>query len=53
VAPDAPVPAAVFPNPSDGLAKKFEDWVEKGYVDFLTGMSFGISPVNRWPAKRS
>lgn len=46
VAPDLPVSAAVFPNPSDGLAKKFQnwdDWVDKGYVDFLTGMSFGTS----------
>lgn len=46
VAPDAEVSAAVFPNPADGLVKKFQnwaDWVEKGYVDVLTGMSFGTT----------
>lgn len=46
VAPDLHVSAAVFPDPSDGLAKKFQNWaawVEKGYVDILTGMSFGTS----------
>lgn len=46
VAPDVQLSAAVFPDPSDGLAKKFQnwaDWVQKGYVDFLTGMSFGTS----------
>lgn len=46
VAPDAPVSAAVFPDPSDGLVKKFQnwaDWADKGYVDILTGMSFGTS----------
>jgi len=46
VAPEAQVSAAVFPDPSDGLTKKFQNWahwVELGYVDFLTGMSFGTS----------
>ena len=46
VAPDAEVSAAMFPNPADGLVKKFQnwaDWVEKGYVDVLTGMSFGTT----------
>jgi uncharacterized lipoprotein YddW (UPF0748 family) len=46
VAPHAQVSAAVFPSPTDGLAKKFQnwsDWVKKGYVDVLTGMSFGTS----------
>lgn len=46
VAPGAEVSAAVFPNPGDGLVKKFQnwaDWVEKGYVDILTGMSFGTT----------
>jgi uncharacterized lipoprotein YddW (UPF0748 family) len=46
VAPDAEISAAVFPNPADGLAKKFQnwaDWVKKGYVDVLTGMSFGTT----------
>lgn len=46
VAPDAQMSAAVFPDPSDGLAKKFQnwaDWVRKDYVDVLTGMSFGTS----------
>ncbi|WP_104177063.1 glycoside hydrolase family 10 protein [Cryobacterium sp. Y50] len=46
VAPDAEISAAVFPNPADGLAKKFQnwaDWVKAGYVDVLTGMSFGTT----------
>lgn len=46
LAPDIQVSAAVFPDSSDGLAKKFQnwsDWVDKGYVDVLTGMSFGTS----------
>ncbi|MCY7403133.1 MAG: family 10 glycosylhydrolase [Cryobacterium sp.] len=46
VAPEAEISAAVFPNPADGLAKKFQnwaDWVQKGYVDVLTGMSFGTT----------
>lgn len=46
VAPDVQLSAAVFPDPSDGLVKKFQnwaDWVQQGYVDFLTGMSFGTS----------
>jgi len=46
VAPEAQISAAVFPNPADGLAKKFQnwaDWVEAGYVDVLTGMSFGTT----------
>ncbi|GAA1735300.1 hypothetical protein GCM10009809_33070 [Isoptericola hypogeus] len=49
VAPDVPLSAAVFPDPSDGLAKKFQnwgDWVDKGYVDVLTGMSFGTSATS-------
>ncbi len=46
VAPDTQLSAAVFPDPSDGLEKKFQNWgawVDAGYVDFLTGMSFGTS----------
>lgn len=46
VAPDTQLSAAVFPDPSDGLDKKFQNWgawVDAGYVDFLTGMSFGTS----------
>lgn len=46
VAPDAQVSAAVFPDPADALGKKFQnwsDWVAKGYVDILAGMSFGTS----------
>ncbi|TDD07730.1 hypothetical protein E1292_12600 [Nonomuraea deserti] len=46
VAPQVQLSAAVFPDPSDGLAKKFQnwaDWVKKGYVDVLTGMAFGTS----------
>lgn len=49
VAGDAPLSAAVFPDPSDGLDKKFQDWgdwVDRGYVDVLTGMSFGTSAVS-------
>jgi uncharacterized lipoprotein YddW (UPF0748 family) len=49
VAPDVPLSAAVFPDPSDGLDKKFQnwgDWVDRGYVDVLTGMSFGTSAVS-------
>ncbi|MCK0115954.1 family 10 glycosylhydrolase [Isoptericola sp. S6320L] len=49
VAPEVPVSAAVFPDPSDGLAKKFQnwgDWVDQGYVDVLTGMSFGTSATS-------
>ena len=46
VAPEVQMSAAVFPDPSDGLDKKFQNWaawVDAGYVDFLTGMSFGTS----------
>ena len=46
VAPRAQVSAAVFPDPSDALVKKFQnwsDWVAKDYVDILAGMSFGTS----------
>lgn len=49
VAADVPLSAAVFPDPSDGLDKKFQDWgdwVDRGYVDVLTGMSFGTSAVS-------
>lgn len=45
--PDAPLSAAVFADPVDGLKKKFQNWaawVDAGYLDFLTGMSFGTSP---------
>ncbi|MFW6724414.1 glycoside hydrolase family 10 protein [Streptomyces sp. MAR4 CNY-716] len=47
VRPDAPLSAAVFADPVDGLKKKFQNWgawVDAGYLDFLTGMSFGTSP---------
>ncbi|WP_158088595.1 glycoside hydrolase family 10 protein [Thermoactinospora rubra] len=46
VAPGRRLSAAVFPDPSDGLGKKFQNWaawVEHGYVDLLTGMAFGTS----------
>jgi uncharacterized lipoprotein YddW (UPF0748 family) len=46
VAPRAQVSAAVFADPADALTKKFQnwsDWVAKGYVDVLAGMSFGTS----------
>jgi len=46
VAPETHLSAAVFADPVDGLDKKFQnwaDWVDKGYVDILTGMSFGTS----------
>ena len=46
VAPRAQVSAAVFADPGDALTKKFQnwsDWVAKGYVDVLAGMSFGTS----------
>lgn len=41
--------AAVFANPSDGLDKKFQDWghwADEGWVDMLTGMSFGTSATS-------
>ncbi len=44
VKPSALISAAVFADPLDGLNKKFQnwgDWVDRGYVDVLTGMSFG------------
>ncbi|MFB7652982.1 MULTISPECIES: glycoside hydrolase family 10 protein [unclassified Streptomyces] len=44
--PDIALSAAVFADPVDGLAKKFQNWgawVDAGYMDFLTGMSFGTS----------
>ena len=52
VAPQAQISAAVFADPGDALRKKFQnwsDWVAKGYVDILAGMSFGTSaePVAR------
>ncbi|MRG60741.1 family 10 glycosylhydrolase [Agromyces sp. CFH 90414] len=46
VAPEVALSAAVFADPVDGLDKKFQDWagwVDRGYVDVLTGMSFGTS----------
>ena len=46
VAPHAQISAAVFADPGDALSKKFQnwpDWVAKGYVDVLAGMSFGTS----------
>ncbi|WP_159615379.1 glycoside hydrolase family 10 protein [Arthrobacter zhaoguopingii] len=49
LAPETQLSAAVFPDPADGLAKKFQnwaDWVDKGYVDVLTGMSFGTSAAS-------
>ena len=49
VAADVPLSAAVFPEPGDGLDKKFQDWgdwVDRGYVDVLTGMSFGTSAAS-------
>lgn len=45
-APTIALSAAVFADPKDGIDKKFQDWgawVDKGYVDLLTGMSFGTS----------
>ncbi|WP_141714727.1 glycoside hydrolase family 10 protein [Micromonospora mirobrigensis] len=46
VAADRKLSAAVFADPTDGLAKKFQNWaawVDAGTLDFLTGMSFGTS----------
>lgn len=46
IAPEIALSAAVFADPVDGLDKKFQnwgDWVDRGYVDVLTGMSFGTS----------
>ncbi|MEU1844818.1 family 10 glycosylhydrolase [Micromonospora sediminicola] len=46
VAGDRKLSAAVFADPTDGLAKKFQNWgawVDAGTLDFLTGMSFGTS----------
>ncbi|MCZ7438803.1 family 10 glycosylhydrolase [Micromonospora sp. WMMC241] len=46
VAADRQLSAAVFADPTDGLAKKFQNWgawVDAGTLDFLTGMSFGTS----------
>lgn len=46
IAPEVALSAAVFADPVDGLDKKFQnwgDWVDRGYVDVLTGMSFGTS----------
>ncbi|TQK19514.1 uncharacterized lipoprotein YddW (UPF0748 family) [Microbacterium sp. SLBN-154] len=45
-APEIALSAAVFADPVDGLDKKFQnwgDWVDRGFVDVLTGMSFGTS----------
>ncbi|QIG40969.1 family 10 glycosylhydrolase [Microbacterium sp. 4R-513] len=45
-APEVALSAAVFADPVDGIGKKFQnwaDWVDRGYVDLLTGMSFGTS----------
>lgn len=45
--PELPLSAAVFADPVDGLNKKFQnwaDWIDKDYLDLLTGMSFGSSP---------
>ncbi|MFD6420307.1 glycoside hydrolase family 10 protein [Streptomyces sp. NPDC060194] len=47
VDPGLPLSGAVFADPVDGLSKKFQnwaDWIDKDYLDFLTGMSFGSSP---------
>ncbi|MEU5366840.1 family 10 glycosylhydrolase [Streptomyces sp. NPDC005925] len=47
VKPKTALSAAVFADPVDGLKKKFQNWgawVDAGYMDFLTGMSFGSSP---------
>ena len=49
LAPDVALSAAVFADPVDGLDKKFQnwaDWVDRGYVDLLTGMSFGTSATS-------
>jgi uncharacterized lipoprotein YddW (UPF0748 family) len=46
IAADRQLSAAVFADPTDGLAKKFQNWgawVDAGTLDFLTGMSFGTS----------
>lgn len=45
-APEVALSAAVFADPADGIGKKFQnwaDWVDRGFVDLLTGMSFGTS----------
>jgi uncharacterized lipoprotein YddW (UPF0748 family) len=44
--PDAALSAAVFPNEFESKIKKMQDWelwAQRGYMDFLTGMSFGRS----------
>ncbi|BCJ75804.1 hypothetical protein CS0771_53480 [Catellatospora sp. IY07-71] len=49
VAPQAKLSAAVFADPTDGLNKKFQNWgawADKGWLDFLTGMSFGTSATS-------
>ncbi|MFE5258671.1 glycoside hydrolase family 10 protein [Streptomyces coelicoflavus] len=45
--PEIALSGAVFADPVDGLNKKFQnwaDWIDKDYLDLLTGMSFGSSP---------
>lgn len=42
--PSAALSAAVFPDEFESKAKKLQDWelwAQRGYLDFLTGMSFG------------
>ncbi|MFC7547888.1 glycoside hydrolase family 10 protein [Plantactinospora sp. GCM10030261] len=49
VAGDRHLSAAVFADPTDGLEKKFQNWgawVDRGVLDFLTGMSFGTSAAS-------
>lgn len=44
--PAAALSAAVFPNQFDSQIRKmqnWEDWVQRGWMDFLAGMSFGRS----------
>lgn len=45
--PEIALSGAVFADPVDGLNKKFQNWgswIDKDYLDLLTGMSFGSSP---------
>jgi len=44
--PEAALSAAVFPDEFESKIKKMQDWelwAQRGYMDFLTGMSFGSS----------
>jgi len=45
--PEAALSAAVFPDEFESKIKKMQDWelwAQRGWLDFLTGMSFGSTP---------